>query len=99
MFQAPIPEKQWDNSSSPTMFRTCSDFKRQIQLAIMAGWAERGEITFQDEQRIIYVNMIISSCLFLSSSWCGFLLPINSPCPKLLTLTCIAVSAMGPNLI
>lgn len=47
--------KNSGNSSSPVVFRTCSDFKRQIQLAITAGQAEADEITFQDQQRITYM--------------------------------------------
>lgn len=64
------------------VLRTCSDFSRQIQPMITAGHAETAVITLPHQQRITYMLLHSFPHSFFSSSWCGFLLHINSPCPQ-----------------
>lgn len=86
-------EKQWDSSSSPMELRTCSGFRRQIQLTIRAGQAQTSAITFQDQQSLCWhIHFLVFDSVFILV---GFLFLKDSPCPKLLMLTVARTTCSG----
>lgn len=77
-------EKQWDSSSSPMELRTCSGFRRQIQLTTRAGQAQTSAITFQDQQSLCWhIHLLVFDSLLILA---GSLFLKDNPCPKLLML-------------